>query len=66
MVVKHPYIFREANTIVLNKIDLAKAMSSKILPQLERDAKKINPHVPFIKTNALSGMVYLKSSMLWG
>jgi hydrogenase nickel incorporation protein HypB len=52
---KHPFIFKEADVIVLNKIDLAKAM--KVNPsQLERDAKKINPHVPFIKTNALSGM----------
>jgi len=52
---KHPYIFKEADVIVLNKIDLAKAM--KVNPsQLERDAKKINPHVPFVKTNALSGM----------
>jgi hydrogenase nickel incorporation protein HypB len=55
MIVKHPYIFREADVIVLNKIDLAKAM--KVNPsQLEKDARKINPHVPFVKTNALSGM----------
>jgi Ni2+-binding GTPase involved in maturation of urease and hydrogenase len=41
MIVKHPYIFREADVIVLNKIDLAKAM--KVDPsQLERDAKRIN------------------------
>jgi len=53
--IKHPYIFREADVIVLNKIDLAKAM--KVNPsQLEGDAKKINPQVPFIKTNALTGM----------
>jgi hydrogenase nickel incorporation protein HypB len=52
---KHPYIFKEADVIVLNKIDLAKAM--KVSPsQLERDAKKINPQVPFIKTNALKGI----------
>jgi hydrogenase nickel incorporation protein HypB len=52
---KHPYIFREADVIVLNKIDLAKAM--KVSPsQLERDAKQVNPHVPFIKTNALKGI----------
>jgi hydrogenase nickel incorporation protein HypB len=51
---KHPYIFKEADVIVLNKIDLAKVM--KVNPsQLERDAKKINPQVPFIKTNALKG-----------
>ena len=55
MIVKHPYIFREADVIVLNKIDLAKAM--KVNPsQLARDAQKINPHIPFIKTNALSGL----------
>lgn len=54
MIVKHPYIFREADVIVLNKIDLAKAM--KVNPgQLERDARKISPNAPFIKTNALSG-----------
>jgi hydrogenase nickel incorporation protein HypB len=51
---KHPYIFREADVIVLNKIDLAKAM--KVSPsQLEKDAQKINPKVPFIKANALTG-----------
>jgi hydrogenase nickel incorporation protein HypB len=52
---KHPYIFKEADVIVLNKIDLAKAM--KVSPsQLERDAKQVNPQVPFIKTNALKGI----------
>jgi hydrogenase nickel incorporation protein HypB len=51
---KHPYIFREADVIVLNKIDLAKAMRVNT-SQLERDAKTINPHAPFVKTNALSG-----------
>ncbi len=54
MIIKHPYIFREADVIVLNKIDLARAM--KVNPsRLERDAKRINPAAPFIKTNALSG-----------
>jgi len=53
-VTKHPYIFREADVIVLNKIDLAKAM--KVSPsQLERDAHRINPQTPFIKANALTG-----------
>lgn len=54
MILKHPYIFKQADVIVLNKIDLAKTM--KVSPgQLERDAQKINPNAPFIKTNALSG-----------
>ena len=52
---KHPYIFKEADVIVLNKIDLAKAM--RVSPsQLEKDAQKINPHVPFIRINALKGI----------
>ena len=52
---KHPYIFKEADVIVLNKIDLAKAM--KVSPaQLEQDAKQVNPRVPFLKTNALKGI----------
>jgi Ni2+-binding GTPase involved in maturation of urease and hydrogenase len=41
--------------IVLNKIDLAKPMKVNIF-QLEKDARKINPHVLFIKTNAVKGI----------
>jgi len=51
---KHPYIFKEADVIVLNKIDLAKAMKVSA-SRLEKDAQKINPHAPFIKVNALKG-----------
>ena len=55
MIVKHPYIFREADVIVLNKVDLAKAM--RVSPSdLEKDARKINPEAPFIKTNAIAGV----------
>jgi hydrogenase nickel incorporation protein HypB len=54
-IVKHPFIFREADVIVLNKIDLAKPMKVNTA-QLERDAQQINPHVPFIKTNAAKGI----------
>jgi hydrogenase nickel incorporation protein HypB len=54
-IMKHPYIFKEADVIVLNKMDLAKAM--KVNPsRLERDAYRINPQAPFIKANALSGI----------
>jgi hydrogenase nickel incorporation protein HypB len=53
-IVKHPYIFGEADVIVLNKIDLAKAM--KVDPsRMESDAKKINPQTPFVRTNAVKG-----------
>jgi hydrogenase nickel incorporation protein HypB len=52
--VKHPYILRDADVIVLNKIDLARVM--KINPsQLESDAKRINPYASVVKTNALIG-----------
>ena len=53
-VVKHPYIFREADVIVLNKMDMAKPMRVS-LSKLERDARQINPRAFLIKTNALSG-----------
>ena len=53
-VIKHPYIFREADVIVLNKMDMAKPMKVNI-SKLERDARQVNPRASFIKTNALSG-----------
>jgi hydrogenase nickel incorporation protein HypB len=53
-VIKHPYIFREADVIILNKMDMAKPMKVNI-SKLERDARQVNPKASFIKTNALSG-----------
>lgn len=54
MIVKHPFIFKQADLIVLNKIDLAKAMG--VNPsQLENDARKVNPEAPFVRVNALRG-----------
>ncbi len=54
MIVKHPFIFKQADLIVLNKIDLAKAMG--VNPsQLESDARKVNPEAPFVRVNALRG-----------
>ena len=53
-VIKHPYIFREADVIVLNKMDMAKPMKVNI-SELERDARQVNPQASLIKTNALSG-----------
>ncbi len=54
-IVKHPYIFREADAIVLNKIDLAKPMRVNIA-KLERDARQINPQATFVKTDAVKGI----------
>ncbi len=54
-IVKHPYIFREADVIVLNKVDLAKPMKVKIA-QLEKDARQVNPQAALVKTNAVKGI----------
>ncbi len=53
-IIKHPYIFREADVIVLNKTDMAKPMKVN-LSKLERDAQQTNPQAFFVKTNAVSG-----------
>ncbi len=54
-IVKHPYIFREADVIVLNKTDLAKPMKVNIA-RMERDARQVNPVATFVKTNAVKGI----------
>ncbi len=54
MIVKHPYIFQEAVLVVINKIDLAGAMSVD-MKQLETDALKINPRLKVIRTNCRTG-----------
>jgi len=51
---KHPFIFREADVIILNKVDMARAMRVNAR-DIERDAKRVNPYAPVIRTNALRG-----------
>lgn len=53
-VVKHPYIFKEADMIIINKIDLAKKMGVS-LNKLKRDIRKIKPNIPIIETIAKTG-----------
>jgi hydrogenase nickel incorporation protein HypB len=54
MVRKHPLIFKAADIIVINKIDLAGAV--EVDPRvLVSDAEKVNPHAPKILTNAKHG-----------
>lgn len=50
MVVKHPYIFMEADVAVINKVDLAEAMGVDV-DALERDALRINPKIKVVRTN---------------
>jgi hydrogenase nickel incorporation protein HypB len=54
MVVKHPFIFMEADVVAVNKRDLAEAMGVDV-KQLERDVKMINPKTMVIATNCRTG-----------
>ncbi|MGQ9582192.1 MAG: hydrogenase nickel incorporation protein HypB [Thermoplasmatota archaeon] len=54
MVRKHPVIFSLADVIVVNKIDLAKAI--EVDPGvLVRDARRLRPRAPVLLTDAKSG-----------
>lgn len=54
MVLKHPLTFARADIVVINKIDLAKAMG--VDPsKLENDAKKVKPQLKIIKANLREG-----------
>jgi hydrogenase nickel incorporation protein HypB len=54
MVVKHPFIFMEADIVIINKIDLAEAMNVNV-DDLERDVYSINPKAAVIKTDCRKG-----------
>ena len=54
MVVKHPYIFLEADVAVVNKIDLARLM--EVSPELlKQDLEKIRPGLPVAFINCVTG-----------
>lgn len=54
MVVKHPFIFMDADVIAVNKVDLAGAMNADV-KQLEKDVKTINPKAIVVYTNCRTG-----------
>jgi len=54
MVIKHPFIFTDADVAVINKIDLAKAMQVDV-KKLEKDVKAINPNAKVAFTNCRTG-----------
>jgi hydrogenase nickel incorporation protein HypB len=54
MVVKHPFIFMDAHAVVVNKVDLAKAMDVDV-KKLEADVKKINPKAKVVFANCRTG-----------
>jgi hydrogenase nickel incorporation protein HypB len=54
MVVKHPFIFREADCVVINKIDLSQNM--RVEPdKLKADITKVNKKALVFKTNCITG-----------
>jgi hydrogenase nickel incorporation protein HypB len=54
MVVKHPFIFMDADVVAINKVDLAKAMDVDV-KKLEQDVKTINPQAKVVATNGRTG-----------
>ena len=54
MVVKHPFIFMDADVVVINKIDLASAMDVNV-ENLKADVKRINPNAKVAFTNCRTG-----------
>ena len=60
MVVKHPMMFIDANTVAINKVDLAKAMD--VDPsKLGSDLLNINPKVKVITTSCKDGVGILET-----
>ena len=54
MVIKHPFIFMDANVVAINKIDLAAAMDVDV-KKLEADVKHINQKAKVVPTNCRTG-----------
>jgi hydrogenase nickel incorporation protein HypB len=54
MVVKHPFIFMDADVVAINKVDLAKAMDVDA-KKLEQDVMTINPKAKVVATNGRTG-----------
>jgi hydrogenase nickel incorporation protein HypB len=54
MVIKHPFIFMEADVVAINKKDLADAMNVNV-KKLEKDVNTINPKARVVATNCRTG-----------
>jgi hydrogenase nickel incorporation protein HypB len=54
MMRKHPSILREADVVVINKLDLADVVNAD-LEQLRRDATEVNPKCRVVLTDCLGG-----------
>jgi hydrogenase nickel incorporation protein HypB len=54
MVIKHPFIFMNAEVVAINKVDLAEAMDVG-LNKLKADVEKVNPKAKVVFTNCRTG-----------
>ena len=54
MVLKHPYIFMDADVGAINKTDLSEAMNVDPA-KLEKDAHRVKPSLKVVRTNGLTG-----------
>lgn len=54
MVLKHPYIFMDADVVAINKTDLSEAMNVDPA-KLEKDALRVKPSLKVVRTNGLTG-----------
>ena len=54
MVLKHPYIFMDADVVAINKTDLSEAMNVDPA-KLEKDAHRVKPSLKVVRTNGLTG-----------
>jgi len=54
MVVKHPFIFMEADVVAINKVDLAKPMNVDV-EKLRKDVTIVNPKAKTVATNCRTG-----------
>ncbi|MBS7623674.1 hydrogenase nickel incorporation protein HypB [Candidatus Bathyarchaeota archaeon] len=55
MVLKHPFIFMEADVVVINKLDLAGSMGVEF-EKLKSDAVKINPRTRVVGTSCRNNL----------
>ncbi len=55
MVVKHPFIFMEADVVVINKMDLVDVLDVDV-NKLEEDVNQVNPKANIVKVSCRNGM----------
>lgn len=54
IIVKHPFVFMEADIVVINKMDLADVLEADV-DRLEREINEINPRASVVRTSCKNG-----------